>query len=137
MSLLYTYITHELIHVAVSSLLAYIVFLWFHSKRAGIICFTYGIFMDLDHLFDFFLATNGISFNIVSFFTMDYFTVNGKVFVPLHGWEYVILYLGIGFIKKYRDISISLSFAIIGHLLIDHISYGIKFSEYFILYRLW
>lgn len=93
--------------------------------------------MDLDHLFDFFLATNGISFNIVSFFTMDYFTVNGKVFVPLHGWEYVILYLGIGFIKKYRDISISLSFAIIGHLLIDHISYGIKFSEYFILYRLW
>lgn len=137
MSLLYTYITHELIHVTVSSFLAYIVFQWFHSKRALIICFAYGIFMDMDHLFDFFLSNKGISFDIISFFSTDYFSKNGKAYVPLHGWEYAIILLGCGiFLKKYKDINIPLSFAIIGHLIIDHICYDIKLLNYFLLHRL-
>jgi hypothetical protein len=45
---------------------------------------------------------------------------NGKAYVPLHGWEYAIVLLILSmFLNKYRDIYVSLSLAIIGHLLID------------------
>lgn len=130
------YVQHELIHLAVAIFLTYLTFTWFHSKRAAITCLIYSIFIDLDHLFDFFLYNKGISFNIVSFFTGNYFLENGKAYVPLHGWEYAIILLMLSlFLKKYRDIYVALSFAIIGHLLIDQFCYGMTPFKYFLVYR--
>jgi hypothetical protein len=64
------------------------------------------------------------------------FLANGKVYVPLHGWEYAIILLMLSlFLKKYRDIYVALSFAIIGHLLIDQFCYGMTPLKYFLVYR--
>ncbi len=130
------YVQHELIHLVVAIFLAYLIFTWSHSKRAVIICLTYSIFIDLDHLFDFFLYNKGLSFDIALFFSSNFFLANGKVYVPLHGWEYAIILLILGiFIKKYRDIYVALSLAIIGHLLVDQFCYGMTPFKYFLVYR--
>ncbi len=146
-------IKHELIHLAVAIFLSYSILKWkpftrespekhrknstkFHSKRAAVICLTYSIFIDLDHLFDFFLYNKRISFEVISFFTTPYFTNNGRVHVLLHGWEYAIILLVLSvFLKKYRDISVALSLAIIGHLLVDQFCYGMTPFKYFLVYR--
>ncbi len=137
-SIAFFYITHELIHFGVAIFLTYLFYKWFHSKRSTILCFAYSIFIDLDHLFDFFLYNKGISFNAFIFFTTPYFPNSGKAYVPLHGWEYAIILLTLSlFLRKYRDISIALSLAIIGHLLIDQFCYGMTPFKYFLIYRWW
>lgn len=130
------YVQHELIHLTAAICLAYLTFKWFHSKRAAVICLTYSIFIDLDHLFDFFLYNKGISFDIALFFSSNFFLANGKAYVPLHGWEYAIFLLILSmFHKKHRDIYVALSFAIIGHLLIDQFYYSMTPFKYFLVYR--
>jgi|SRR3989339_931223 len=130
------YVTHELIHLIVAIFLAYPIFKWFHSQKAAIVCLCYSIFIDLDHLFDFFLYNKGISFNIALFFSSNFFLANGKACVLLHGWEYAIILLTLSlFLRKYRDIYVALSFAIIGHLLIDQFCYGMSPFKYFLVYR--
>jgi len=132
------YVQHELIHLIIAFFLTYLTFKWFHSKKAAGVCLTYSIFIDLDHLFDFFVCNKGISFNAFSFFSTDYFHINGKVFVLLHGWEYAVILLILSmFLNKYRDISIALSLAIIGHLLFDQFCYSMTPFKYFLVYRWW
>ena len=136
LSILHFYVSHEAIHFVVAILLAWLIFNWFHSKRAAVVCFSYSVLIDIDHLFDFFVYTKGVSFDIYSFFTTPYFLENGKAYVPLHGWEYAIILLILSvFLKKYRDIYVALSFAIIGHLLIDQFYYSMTPFKYFLVYR--
>ena len=145
------YIKHELIHFMVANFLAYFILkrkplatesmensIGFSSKRAAIICLTYGIFIDVDDLFDFFLYNKGISFNVLSFFITPYFLESGKTYVLLHGWEYAIILIVLTiFLKKHKDIYVALCLAIFGHLLMDQFCYGMKPFKYFLFYRWW
>lgn len=126
---------HELIHLVGAIFLTYFLYRVFRSKRATIICLTYSFFIDIDHVLDFYFY-NGITINIFSFFATPYFMNSGKVYVLLHGWEYIIFLLCLSvFLKKHRDIFFAFCFAIFGHLLTDQFCYGMKPFKYFLLYR--
>ena len=49
-----------------------------------------GVFIDLDHLFDYVVAF-GFHWDIDNFLNGSHFKLNGKVYVPFHAYEYVLL----------------------------------------------
>lgn len=112
------------------------------STRSLLFClffaFLTGLFIDVDHLFDYFHAY-GFVLDIHLFFAAKYFAQTGYNFVFFHGFEYVII-LGVSACcTKRKETKLYLSILAVSlfiHLLIDMYLAGISFQEYFILYRL-
>lgn len=101
--------------------------------------FLTGLFVDVDHLVDYFHAY-GFIWNMQLFFQAKYFAQTGYNFVPLHGFEYVLI---LGFITHFiKDKNKKLYIMILAsslfiHLCIDIFIGGVPSEEYFILFRLW
>ncbi len=139
---------HESIHLALSLLAAYIAVQFYRSnakKRktdmipavlviAGIMA---GFFVDLDHLFDYFMAY-GLTFDLHTFLSGTQFLVHNKNYVPLHGFEYVIILLTIFFrIKpvKTRAVILAVALGLLGHLCFDVYVNEMKPLAYSVIYR--
>jgi hypothetical protein len=95
-------------------------------------------FIDLDHLFDYFLYA-GFRFDLIEFLTGGYFAITQKVFVPLHSWELVavigIFWLFIEDKCKYSWVL----FLFIGyfvHLAFDVYSNSFSWESYFLFNRM-
>src|SRR5581483_2182166 len=108
-----------------------------HSLLCSMISsFAAGLFIDVDHLFDYFMYT-GFRFNIKDFIVGSYIKT-GKIYIPLHVFEYVIL---LGFIllftesKLKRVVIASAMLAMLLHLLTDISLYQTPPQLYFLLYR--
>lgn len=137
---------HELAHVGFSiigALIAYRI-VWrttFHTKQLvlSIICALIGgILIDLDHLFDYFLAL-GFQFDLNTFLQGLYFRVHNDIILPFHGWEYVTLLLIWGVATRHKTrklIVIALAFGIWFHLAVDVILNYLPPQSYSILYRI-
>lgn len=90
-----------------------------------------GIFIDLDHLIDYFCYFKN-KFSLKNFFESRYFE-SGKVFLFFHSWElnFIIFASGL-FFKSYAALLLSESLSM--HLVIDNILKRNKLC-YFFLYR--
>jgi hypothetical protein len=120
--------------------IALIIFWRFHDWRLILVCFLFGFFIDIDHWFDY-LVHYGLDINLIRFFdTASYVKPSGKIYVPLHGWEYVFLFwlvgrwLGKKFKIKGFEWAVSLSY--FGHLLLDDFSFSHHPLAYSFIYRL-
>jgi len=91
-----------------------------------------GIFVDLDHLIDYFLFYKH-RFELKKFLNCSYLD-SGKVYVFLHSWE-IILFIGIlGFLLRSIELTmLSLGFAL--HLSIDNLQRKNRFC-YILSYRM-
>ena len=110
----------EIIHLTITALLAVLIYIKFKSAKLVVLCFIVGMLIDLDHLFDYFLFNNFCCFDFQEFLSGVYFGESGKCYIPLHGYEYVILsgFLAYKF-KRYSSIFITIGLAMFGHLLVD------------------
>jgi len=105
------------------------------SKFLVVLCFLASFGIDIDHLFDFWKAY-GFSLDIKKFFEIDFFKLNGGIFVPLHGWEWAILLFALAkFLKKFRWFLLTLSLVLFFHILWDSVSYQIQPLDYFFFWR--
>lgn len=125
-------------HFLVSSAIA--IFLWLKYRDIKLLVITYfmGVLVDLDHLFDYFFWS-GWHFNLAEFLNPSvYVKPTGKVFVFLHGWEYLLLLCFIA--KKLKreipGIYPALFFPYLCHLLIDQSPFMRAPLAYFFFYRL-
>ena len=112
-------------------------FVFKKTKNIGYIflCLLASFLIDVDHLFDFWMAY-GFSLDLGKFFEINFFKINGKVFVPFHSWELVGLILLLSkFAKKYKWVLLTVSLAMFGHILWDAISYKIVAIDYSLIYR--
>jgi len=130
---------HEFIHILISSLVAVLIFLKFKDIRLVVAVFVVGLFIDVDHLFDYFYWARW-HFSPSEFFNPSlYVNASGKVFVPLHGWEFLLpLWLGGKLIERrlnIKGLSWALSFSYFGHLLWDNLSVAPMSFGYFFIYR--
>lgn len=131
---------HEAIHVLISLGVAFFVVYLFKDKRLGIIAFLIGVFIDLDHWFDYF-AWNGWQVNLRNFFDVStYIHPAGKVYIPLHGWEWLpIFWLTgklIGRKIKMKGLEWAISLAVLGHLLWDNFCFYHHPLSYSFFFRL-
>jgi hypothetical protein len=132
-------LVHELIHLLISVLIASFFWWRYRDLRLFFVVLVIGIFIDVDHWFDYF-AWFGLKINLRNFFNVaSYIHPSGKVYIPLHGWEWLPIFwltgklIGRKIRMKGLEWAISLSF--LGHLLWDNFSFIHSPFAYFFVYR--
>lgn len=121
------------LHLLISWLLAYLIYWQFHSLKLSALCLLSGIFIDLDHLMDYFIHF-GMRFRWSEFFRLEYLK-SGKAYVFLHSWEILIGFSLLAADYKMTLPIVAISLGFIGHLLVDHFREIEPFS-YFLTYRI-
>ena len=77
-------------HTAISLTISGILYMIFRSWGLAAANLIAGIFIDLDHLFDY-LYTHGRPFKVKDFFRVCNNSQFNRIFLFLHGWEWVAL----------------------------------------------
>lgn len=129
---------HLSIHVFFALLAGFIAFrIW----RKPVVSFAGGIlggvFIDLDHLIDYFLAF-GFNFKLDYFINGYQFLKSDKVYVLFHGWEYVIILMVIAVALrslKLKSLVFALAFGAFFHLSADVIINNASVKFYSIIFR--
>ena len=98
-----------------------------------------GFLVDLDHFIDYFIVF-GWHFNYHYFVHGYEFIKSGKIHLLFHGWEYVIILLGIAFFIrkkiKLKSFILALAIGLFFHLVADvAINEGMNWRTYFIIDR--
>lgn len=131
-------LTHELRHLFLTFLIVFIITRKYRDFRLILVSIFMGFFIDIDHFFDYFYWTKGY-FSLTQFFDPSlYVHGTGKVFVFLHGWEYLFLlyFIGKKYSKKIPGLVYALTLPYLGHLLIDQFSSTRNTFGYFFICRL-
>lgn len=130
---------HEMTHLLFTSLLAFFLYRRFKNWKLVLSAFFVAIFLDIDHLFDYFFyafSTGNFSFLLAT----DYFHGSKKVFVFLHGWEWSlplwVMTSKIGKIMKVDNLQWAVVPSFLGHLFIDQLSYSPHPLGYFLVFRI-
>lgn len=96
-----------------------------------------GVFVDLDHLIDYFIAF-GMNFRLDWFISGRHFIKDDKSYVFFHGWEYVVILAAAVFFlrsKTAKSICMALSLGLFFHLLFDTAVYNFSPEYYSVFYR--
>lgn len=94
--------------------------------------------IDVDHLFDFFyyLSQHHGKPDWSLIRSGGYFSINGKIFVPLHSWELTfITVLGLGFFTQNWILALTTGAAHTAHLLQDMRAYKVRLLGYSLISR--
>ena len=139
----YLLLIDELIHFLLTGLVAFLFWLRFKDLRIFLAAFIFGFFIDIDHWFDYFswFGLKGLKINFENFFNgATYFLASGKVYIPLHGWEWLIPLFLVGKLLGRKLKIKSLEWVIVSaftlHLIWDQISVSPHPLGYFFFYRL-
>lgn len=79
-------------HIISSLVLSVVILFFTRSITAGLVALLAGVFIDIDHLVDFWISKPKNPFSVKAFIDSDsYVKINKRIFVPLHAWEWVFL----------------------------------------------
>ena len=110
----------------------------------GLICvplaLVFGWCIDADHLYDFgyywFRHQNNKDWSIIR--TGEYFSINTKIFIPLHSWELtMILVTCLGFFTQNWILAATTSLSHMAHLIQDMRTYHVRILGYSFISRSW
>jgi hypothetical protein len=121
-------------HAGISLVLAIALFAAFRSMALSVSAMLSGIFIDIDHGFDY-LREYGFRFDLKFFFHSFHHTLYKRVILLFHGWEWAIL-LVISSIASQNPIVSGLTIGIVSHLICDQLTNGVSKWGYFIFFRL-
>ena len=132
--------THELTHLLITVLISFFIWRRFRDFRLILVVFLFGIFIDIDHWFDYFVWF-GSKINLSNFFHVaSYVHQSGKVYIPFHGWEFIIIFwlVGrwLGKIFKIKGMEWAITISYLAHLLWDNFSFTHHPLAYSFLFRL-
>lgn len=138
---------HEFKHVFFSLVLALISYFITNSITVPVAVFIFGVFIDVDHLFDYFrylflsrkkntsyLNHFYLNFSISDFLTGIHFKKTRKIYVLLHSFELVALMVVLGY---YNNLLFWSGLSMFLHILIDQSSYKVSNYAYFLTYRIY
>lgn len=121
-------------HILISIILSIIVYFVTKSFFGAILCLFAGIFIDTDHLLDYWLHRKKIIID-KRFFSEDYHIKFGRIFVLMHSYEIILALTILYNITRFTPI-IGLTIGWLSHLLLDQLSNGVHPMTYFLSYRL-
>jgi len=108
-------------------------------KLSIIIALATGWMIDIDHLLDYLITWKKYSFSkeaLQSVISGKYFLIDKKIYVIFHSWEWVFLWLVVWSLAGKLNVGIVGALSWTAHLLMDHLSYNLRWCSYFITYRL-
>jgi hypothetical protein len=123
-------------HIAVSVVVSTLVWVILRSSTAALACFLTGVFIDIDHLIDYFW-NYGWKLKPRQFFKSFDYEVFENIVVFLHSWEFIAVYLAIVWLIDWQPVATGALIGIFIHLLLDHFFNGHSRFGYFFSYRLW
>lgn len=127
----------EIIHLAAGLIIGGLLYYKYRRRGLFFLALAVSIFIDLDHLIDYFLYADFSRFDLSEFLDMDFALKVNKIYVLFHGWEFVFILLFLAnIIKKYRPILLTIGLAVFGHLLVDQFTNEVGVFTYFFIYRL-
>ncbi len=122
-------------HIIISGVVSAIFAVWARSWGAVCACFLSGIFIDLDHHLDYFIARKEIplSYNkLVDFLRNDH---RSKIFLFLHSYEVLFLIWAGIFLLGLDLVWVGIAIGFTTHVLCDEVVNPIKPMAYFLTYR--
>lgn len=122
-------------HIAISIGVSALVWACFRSSAAAMACFLTGVFLDIDHLIDY-VVNYGLQFRVKRFFKAFEYEAFENIFIFLHSWEFIIIYLVLLWLIDWKPVAIGAVIGIIVHLLLDHFFNNHSKWAYFLSYRL-
>jgi len=123
-------------HILASSTLAVIFYCFTHSQLGAIAVLLSGIFIDLDHLFDFWITRPANPFSVKEFtHPCKYMRENRKVYVFLHDYELIILLWILAWRFNWHPIIFGIAAGATLHLILDDIGNELITFSYFFIYR--
>ena len=121
-------------HIAVSTLISVILYAIFKSWALTISSFISGVFVDLDHIIDYW-REYGISFDVKKFLYVHDKKQYRKSHMILHGWEWLIV---LGIMALLTDWNLWVTGVLIGfgqHIALDNMNYRESFWSYSLAWR--
>lgn len=121
-------------HVVISISVFTVLYLVFRSHLLAFAAFLFGIFIDLDHLPDYF-REHGFNLDVKRFvyFGTDYRYEKATIF--LHSWELFLIYSVIVFISPVNEILFGVFIGYSIHLIFDQFGNLSRPLSYFFIYR--
>lgn len=124
-------------HAVVSLVISALVWWWLRSLAGAAACFLVGVFIDLDHVIDFFYnRRRHLQFHRI--FTVFEFEIMENIFVFLHSWEFALVWLALLLTlpEARQPVVLGLFIGFVSHLLLDNFFNRHARWAYFLLYRL-
>ena len=121
-------------HVVISLSVFTLLYLVFRSHLLALAAFLSGIFIDIDHLLDYF-REHGFNLDVEKFV---YFGTNyryEKATIFLHSWELFLIYSVIVFISPANEILFGIFMGYLVHLIFDQFGNLSRPLSYFLIYR--
>lgn len=123
-------------HAAASAAVSVAFAAYSHSAGGTLICFLSGIFIDLDHVVDFWIAKRKPIFSYRKLYQYCANEKDGKLSLVLHSYELHLL-LWIAVFALHLDVLwLGLAVGVTSHLILDQIFNPLRPYVYFFAYRL-
>lgn len=122
------------LHVASTGLAAGLIVLATGSWPAGLASCLTGVFIDLDHVWDYVLARRRIP-RPREFFRFWAEFREERLYTWLHAWEFVPLLLLGSWLGPAREICLGLAWGLFQHLLLDQLGNGVTPGAYWLAWR--
>jgi len=122
-------------HIALSAATSALVWAVFRSVSATAACFLTGVFLDLDHVIDY-VVNYGWRIRIRHLFRAFEYETFENLFLFLHSWEFVAVYLVFLWLINWKPVAIGAVVGILTHLLFDHFFNAHSAFGYFLSYRI-
>lgn len=137
----------EVLHFSIA-LVLFLGFLRSYKWWVAAFALVFGFFIDADHLFDYgyYLVKFKQPFRLAEFLSTGMFGRTGKIFVPLHAWELVVVLLLFSLIfrlgrfkasrwKLLSQILLVSGVALAAHVLTDFFTNNMSFLSYSLIWR--
>ncbi len=121
-------------HTAISLTISGILFMIFRSWGLAAANLIAGIFIDFDHFFDYFYG-HGRPFKIKNFFHVCNNCQFDKIFLFLHGWEWVALLGAAAWLTDWNPWVTGTFIGIGHHIFLDSFYNGSGFRSYSLFWR--
>lgn len=125
---------NEVFHLLAAIAIMLITYLIFASLPLSLVSGLVALFIDFDHLFEYYLA-EGLNFNLKKFISGKHIGRLGRAYVLLHAWEWVILLTVICFIFA-EPLFLAVSLGLTSHYLVDIVTNKVKPVYYFLIHRI-
>jgi hypothetical protein len=121
-------------HIACSALIAAGLYLFFKSWQMSLACFLSGIFIDIDHIYDYSRIFE-FPFKIKHFFNASYNRKHTRMTMILHSWELLVLIGILAWSTNWNPMLIGILIGSGSHIALDIISHGTRLRAYSFMWR--
>lgn len=121
-------------HTAISLTISGLLYIIFRSWGLAVSSLLAGIFIDLDHYFDY-IQNYGRPFRIKNFFRVCKHCQFNKIFLFLHGWEWVALLGMASWLTNWDQWVTGIFIGIGQHIFLDSFYNGSGFKSYSMFWR--